>query len=137
MIIFRPSDKVRVQVGDVTVIMSPLISADRMKILDSLGTKVEAGQVGSSAGGYYEALRLSVKGIEAPGYELSDGSPIQLELDENGHLTSESLELLLAVLDNPKLIMIASNLLAKGLKNWEVEGVEIKGVEGDKPKKKA
>lgn len=124
MIIYRPGEKVSVKLGDVSIAISALRPEDKIAIASLVpnGAKSSQSEVVTMA---YETLRRAVKGIEAPEYEFSDGRPLSLEHGSDGRLTDESLAVLLQVVDSRKLVQMAVKLAGDGVRDWEIEGVQI------------
>lgn len=124
MIIYKPNERVTVKIGDVKIKITPLMPSDRVVLADILqaGAKSANKDIVKAA---YEALRLSVKEIDAPGYSFSDGQPISLSHGDDGRLTDESLAVLLQVIDAKKLTSMAIVMAGNGIREWEIEGVEI------------
>lgn len=124
MIIYKPNERVTVKIGEVSIVVSPLMPDDKIRIANKMpmGAKSSNGEIISAA---YETLKLAVKEINAPGFEFSDGTPITLAKKEDGSLTEDALAVLLQVVDSRKLTTIAIQLAGEGVKNWEIEGVEL------------
>lgn len=138
MIIYKPTDKVDVQIGDVTLTICPLSRGQRIKLLAAMDESAKGGF--SQKGNLeiaYETIKMSVKGINAPGYQTADGSEISMQLDDSGALSEESLELLLALLGTQKLAVLAGSMLSETISQWNIPGVEIIGLAKDTQEKKA
>lgn len=129
MIIYRPTDKIELQIGEVTMVISPLSRAQRVKLLSIMD---ESGKEGVSKKANleltHETIRMSVKSISAPGYKTSDDKEIELQLNDLNELTEDSLELVLAILSTQQLALIAGTLLTETVKKWSIPGVEVKGL---------
>ena len=124
MIIYRPNERVTVKIGSVSIVISPLSPADKLKVADAVGRGAQqtASEVLPMT---YTALKLAVKGIDAPGYEFSDGTPITLAMGPDGNLTDEGLAVLLEVVNSDTLLPFAALLYKDGIRDWNIPGVEI------------
>lgn len=140
--IYRPNDRVAVKIGDVTVFISPLTpqrKAELVRLTGELTPRLKSEDKGVQAAAINEStmatLKLAVKGIEAPGYSFPDGSPISLATEPDGTLSDEGLTVLFAILEQSKLMLIASKYLSEGIKQWDIDGVEVKTQSADEQKK--
>ena len=137
MIIYRPGEKVRVKLGAVSIFISALRPEDKVALATLVpnGAKSLQPEIVTMA---YETLRRAVKGIEAPGYEFSDGRPLSLEYGDDGRMTDESLAVLLQVVDSRNLVQMAVKLAGDGVRDWEIPGVEIveTGKKSEQPEEK-
>lgn len=124
MIVYKPSDRVRVKFGPVTITVSPLAPHERIQVANKAVRGVDAGMNGIAPLAY-ETLRVAVKEVDAPGFEFPDGSPITLERGEDGLITDEGLAVLLQICDSAKLVSWAVQLAAKGVGDWGFEDVEV------------
>lgn len=100
--IYRLSDRIKLKIDDLIVIISPL----------SIHQKASVEEVASSAGlikGTIEAIRYSVKDIS--GLKDSEGNDYELQYDENGNLSDESLNDLFNIEQSFKLSAVALNLV--------------------------
>lgn len=110
--------------------MSPLSRRERAslaKILES----------GSHLDFSYEMIRYSVKDFQAPEFTRADGSAIAATLGDDGYLSEESLELLLSIIKEEKMITVASKALALGYQEWGLPDVEVVGPVETAQEKKA
>lgn len=131
--IYRPSDRVAVKIGDVTIFISPLTpqkKAELIRLANELSPRLRSEDKTVQAAAINEStmatLRYAVKGIEAPGYAFPDGSPISLSTEPDGCLSEEGLSVLFAILDQTKLMLVASSYLKDGIKQWDIDGIEVK-----------
>lgn len=136
MIIYKPNEKVTVKIGAVSIVISPLMPDDKIRIASKMpmGSKSSNGEIISAA---YETLKLAVKDIDAPGYEFSDGKPISLSKKDDGSLTDDALAVLLQVVDSRKLTSMAIQLAGDGVRDWDIEGVELVEQKKPEPEKKS
>lgn len=124
MVVYKCSDRVPVRIGEITVWISPLSGMQKAKILSL--TKMKGGQeIPDAVGMALLTLKMAVKAIDCPEAVFADGDKVELKLDPNGELDDESLDVLLQVADNDKIITVASMLAAKGLAGWEIPGVKV------------
>jgi hypothetical protein len=70
-----------------------------------------------------ETLRSSLKSVD--GIEYADGSMFQVELDESGNASEESISELLQIDGIDKLVTVCSSFAMKEIKSLQLEGVEI------------
>lgn len=140
--IYRPTDRVPVKIGDVTVFISPLTpqrKAELIRLTSDLTPRLKSEDKAVQANAINEStmatLKYAVKGIEAPGYSFPDGSPITLSVEPDGTLSEDGLSVLFAILEQSKLMLIASKYLAEGIKHWDIDGVEVKIPAPDDQKK--
>ncbi len=135
MKILKNTDRVKIDIGDVTISISPLSFNQKTEIqkymIEAASGKIESGMKGAKL-----AIQYAVKSID--GVEDVDGNKYELELD-NDILTDECIEELLNSEINNELSLICINLLSGIPKefidpatNKPLEGVSIKK---QKPKK--
>jgi hypothetical protein len=122
MIVYRPSDRIPLQVGDGIIYVSPLSYEQKLRLLGL--TKVLGGEEETPGLKYtLELLRECVKGTE--NFTCADGSPWELKHDPDGRLTKESAEDLLLIGNADKLIIAIGKLMNEGIMAHKVEGVKI------------
>lgn len=109
MKIYRATDKIKIKIDDVTVIVSPLSYERKTEVqtymLEALKGDMKAGMEGAKL-----AIKYAVKGVE--GAEYSDGTPFELQ-EENGVLTDESVDELINCEMAEKLSVVCCSLLTK------------------------
>lgn len=121
MIVYRTSDRIPVQVGDLELLFAPLSFAQKTEINSHV--KLEAGKEQPEGVKIaYLYLKYGIKGLK--GCTLSDGSEYELQFDSAGNLTDESVDDLLSLENSPKIIRICA-LLANQIAKHEVEGVTV------------
>lgn len=122
MIVYRPSDRIPLQIGDAKVCVSPLSYEQKVKLLGL--TKLLGGEEETPGLKYaLELLRECVKSVE--NISLADGTPWELQFDPDGRLTKECAEDLLLIGNADKLIIAIGKLMNEGIANHKVEGVKI------------
>ncbi|TXH09496.1 MAG: hypothetical protein E6R04_07975 [Spirochaetes bacterium] len=132
MIVYRPSDRIAVKVGELTVWISPLSYEEKTNLLST--TKMVGGKAVSDAGKMsYLTLKYSIKKVEGlESCKFADGSPCTMEFGADGYPTDESLETLLAIFGNTTSAQLSSSLVLGNYKNTSIEGVEFIGPESKK-----
>lgn len=97
MIIYRPTDRIRVQVGEVVLKVAPLTYEQKTQLLSH--TVMRNGEpVRDGARSSFLTLKKAIKEVEKlPELKYADGSPVEFKW-EDGELSEESLEVLLQVL---------------------------------------
>jgi len=121
-IVYRTSDRLKVKVGGLVVVISPLNRYQKAKIQSLI---MEDKMYDSAA----EALKCSIKGIE--GLTLPDGSDYKVDMDDNKELSDEALDDLLNLDVAGELTTIAVSLLNGVPKEFvnPTTGKKLKGVE--------
>ena len=124
MLILRNTDRVPCKIGKITLWVSPITWAEKTNLFKMVSLK--GGQEKTDETGMLiETLRLSIKKVDGLShYKFSDGSKASLEFDDNGRLTTESLELLIRLLGPVPVSRISSAILTDAL-NDDIEGFEI------------
>jgi hypothetical protein len=126
MIIYKTTDRIRVEIGGITFLLSPLSWDQKQDILNEV--KLIEGKP-NNRNSTYKSLKYAVKGIE--GVKLADGSPYVINL-ENGLISDECVEDLLNLEIAPKLIMTSYSFvhgvpskIVNPVTGEAVDGVEI------------
>lgn len=136
MLILRTTDLVPCTINDLTVWVSPLSWADQASLyrfnrMESGEIKVDETQM------LFETLRLSVKKVDGfSGHQYADGTNIELQFDDSGHLDAESLECLIRVIGLAPMSTLSSALISNNL-NEKLRGWEIKFDKIESTKKKS
>lgn len=97
LVVYRPSDKITIRVGDVVIKVSPLTYEQKTKVLSQV--KMEGGKaVQDGARSSFLTMKYSIREVVSglPEMRYPDGELVTLQW-EDGQLTDESLELLLQV----------------------------------------
>ena len=124
MVIYRPSDRIPVVIGDVRLLISPLTGHQKTRILHL--TKMKGGdEVPDSAAMTIETIKYCVKGIECEKATFADGKPISFSFEENGELDEDSVSALFQLFDHSMLVTIATNLLAKTADSFDIPGATV------------
>lgn len=135
MIVYKLTDRIPVKFAGVTVWVSPLSYQQKSHVLAQ--TKIVKGEEIQDHGQMvFLAVKYAVKEIQ--GLVDSSGSPYELAFDSDGTLTDACASDLMQMDAHPKLILACSHLM-NGIKEYEIEGVEIdlsKVKPGDQPQKK-
>lgn len=121
MIIYKLTDRIPVQIGDLRFLISPLSSAQKLEIISQV--KMSSGK---EVHDYTKQALLSIKhGVKkVEGLKCFDGSEYELEFDESGSLTDDSVSELLQMEGSDKLIIVCSTLLNQ-IKEVNLEGVKV------------
>lgn len=125
MIIYKPTDRIEVKIGEVRLKISPLTALQKTNLMSI--TKMKGGEeVADLSQMALMTLKYSVKDISGVNATFADGSEFKLDYEEDGTLSEDGLTALMQVLDNGTLTNIAARLLGKGISGLnEVPGVEI------------
>lgn len=125
MVIYRPSDKIPVKIGDLTLLISPL-SAEQNAMILSL-TRMKGGEeVADAARMALVTLKYCVKEVQGlNGATFADGSPVSFDFDENGILTDDSITVLYGLLNTATLNLLAAKLATEGIKKHDIPGVSF------------
>lgn len=123
VVVYRTTDKIPVRFPNNRVVfISPMSSGQRTELMGM--THIEGGNVVVDHNVMNQAIKWSVKGIEGFDDTYADGSKLELEFDENGHLTEDSLTELEQALGRNKVLEFAAQLAARErLQDCVVEGV--------------
>lgn len=134
MIIYKTTDRIKIDIAGVVFHLSPLTWDQKQDILNE--TRLKEGEQ-TNRNSTYKSIKYAVKNIE--GLELSDGSPYVIEL-KDGVLTDECVEDILNLELSPKLIMSCyamvhgvPNEIRNPVTGETIEGVKI--VQKDSKKK--
>ena len=103
-IIYRKTDRVKIEVDDLVISICPLGHHEKNKIQSLL----VGGNVDSLMAGATLALKSAIKAVK--GLKLQDGEDYQLEF-ENGELTDDALSELMNVECNSKITAICLQLM--------------------------
>ena len=121
MIIYRLTDRIPIQIGEIRFWVSPLSYEQKIRLSEL--TKLKGGkEVIDQPRVVAHCLKFSLKEVE--GLTLADGSPYVLEFDPDGSLSDASVSELLQMEKAPKL-MDAVASLANEIKEWSIPGVKI------------
>lgn len=133
--IFRPSDKIPVKIGDITITISPMTLAHKTELQSiMLSAKTDPMRAVKGAG---LAIRFAVKGVS--GVECMDGTPWEPQFDSDGSLTETSCDELLNLEESPKLIALCTQLVAGVPVNGVIDpstGKPMEGITVELPKVK-
>lgn len=128
MKIFKSSDEISIKIDDVVVKVSPLTYEHKLEVqdymLDAAKGDFKAGMEGAKL-----AIKYAVKGMS--GVELADGTPYELEFENDG-LSNECIGDLINSEMSNKLTIICCSLLTGIASNFidpntgkKLEGVSI------------
>lgn len=121
MIIYKMSDRIPIEIGDVKFWVSPL-NFEQKTALAAQVKMVSGVEQPDSVKIAYLAVKYSVKEIE--GVKSSDGSNYQLEFMGDGALTDECVSELLQLEHSPLLVTACSHLIG-AIKDHNIPGVKI------------
>lgn len=136
MIIYKPSDRITLKIGDVSLKISPLTALQKVSLM-SLSKMVGGKEVADTSMMAMMTIKYSVKEISGVTATFSDGSDFSLSYDPDGTLSDDALTSLMQILDNGTLTQIAAQLLTTGVQGINVPGVEIEAGGGVEVKKKS
>jgi hypothetical protein len=126
MIVYRLTDRLPIKIDELTFWIAPL-SFEKKQVLSTY-TRMNGGvETIDFQKVAVATLKFTIKGVE--GLTLADGSDYELEFDPAGDLTDESVDVLLRLVQNERLI-VACSRLANEFKEHEIPGVviDMKGV---------
>ncbi len=124
MIIYRPSDRISLRLGAVTLKVSPLTALQKANLMSY--TKMVGGkEVADTSLMAVMTIKYCLKEISGVDATFADGTPFSISLDPDGVLSDESLTSVMQVLDNGLLTQIAAQVLTTGIHNLAVPGVEV------------
>lgn len=124
--IYKLSDKIKYNVGDISFEISPLNVHDKAT-LHSFMAKGQEGDLNSLMLGSAEAIKMGIKSIT--GIENEDGSPYMLQFDSNNRLTDECVADLMNLKECNQLITLCASLIS-GIPDVLPMGVSL--AEGNK-----
>lgn len=127
--IYRTTDRIPVNIGDVKVWLAPMSSENRIKLQALI--RVEAGEiiVDQERMGLF-AIRCCVKDVE--GIEYADGTAYKPEIVDDV-MTEDSISELLQACDMAKLMLASTRMMRVDAKTQLPPGVKLK--KSDKPKR--
>jgi len=126
MVIYRLSDRIPVQVGELKFWLSPLSYEQKTNLLDC--KKMQAGVEVTDGGQRARlALKFAVKGVE--GLKCADGTDYAPTMDSDGTLAMSSVDELINLDGCLPLVKVCVGLI-NGVGGDEIEGatVDLKGV---------
>lgn len=135
MIIYKPSDRVEIKIGNVKIKLSPLTALQKANLMGL--TKMSGGrEVVDTSMMAIMTIKYSVKEVSGIDAKFADGSDFALSYDPDGTISEESLSALMQVLDNGLMTQVAAQLLTTGMQDISVPGVEVIAGSGVDVKKK-
>ena len=90
--VYRATDRIKIQIGEATLIVKPLSYKDKNDWLTCI-TSSSGTQLENALKGLAILMRATIKEID--GVIFTDGEKFSLEFDENGKLTEDSVDTLL------------------------------------------
>ena len=136
MIIYKPSDRILLKIGDISLKVSPLTALQKANLMSL--TKMSAGrEVTDTSLMAIMTIKYSVKEIYGVDATFADGTEFALSYDPDGTLSEESLTAIMQILDNGTLTQIAAQLLTTGVQSIKVPGVEVDAGKSVEVKKKS
>lgn len=121
MIVYKMSDRIPVEIGDVKFWVSPLSYGQKME-LASCSTMVSGEQKIDGPRFATLLIKFSVKEVE--GITNFDGTPYELQFDKDGTLSQECLDEILQIEQSPGLLKAATHLFTS-MTDYELDGVKI------------
>lgn len=128
--IYKLTDKIKYQIGELSVSISPLSVNDKNILIDYQVKGTAKRDVNALLEGAIYTIQCAVKAVS--GLEDSEGNPYQLQFDESGKLTRECAEELLNIEQSNQLISLCASF-ANGVPSKLPEGVSV----AESPNKKA
>lgn len=122
MIIYRPTDQIPVKIGEVTFWLSPLSHSQRQEILAL--TVVKAGEERTRPMEMAQ-LTLSISLRKIVGVNDADGSPYELEFDENGRVTLDCINDIFTLDGADNLIRVSGKFAMNEISDPKLEGVVV------------
>jgi len=136
MIIYKPTDRIALKIGDIIVKVSPLTALQKANLMSL--TKLSAGrEVADTSMMAIMTIKYCVKELIGVQATFADGTEFSLSYDPDGTLSEESLSSVMQILDNGILTQVAAQLLTTGVQNIRVPGVEVESGAGVEVKKKS
>lgn len=121
MIVYKMSDRIPIEIGEVKFWVSPL----------SYGQKMELASCSSTVSGEQKIdgqkfatllMKFSIKEVE--GITNFDGTPYVISFDKDGTLSQDSLDELLQIEQSASVLKAATHLFTS-MSDYEVDGVKI------------
>lgn len=106
--IYRASDRIPVQIDDITVVIAPLTFNQKSE-LQSIMLSAKSDPMNAVKGARL-AIKFAVK--EVRGLEDIDGKEYKITTDDSGLISDESVDDLLNIQEQPKLIALCTQLIA-------------------------
>lgn len=119
--LYKKTDRITYAIGDIKVKVSPMTLHTKLE-LTKLMRNAEDGSLDSIMNASIYALKSCIKGLS--GVENQDGSPYELQFDDNGSLTDDCVEELLNLEESSLMIGLCSSLLA-GIKTDLPNGISL------------
>lgn len=132
MIIYRTSDRIPVQIGEVRFLISPLSFSQRSAIAQLSQLKAGTEHMDLSKIGKM-TVRYAVKGVT--GLKTSTGDDYVPDFEADGSLSDDSVEDILGLDLMPKLMTVCGKLM-ESISDHAIEGVKI-DIQGVHSAKKA
>lgn len=136
MIVYRTTDRVPVKVAGLTFWVSPLSFEQKAKIFDLI-SRDGGVEVVKGLASVQMLLKFSVKEVE--GLQNPDGTEFKVDLDSDGNLDDDCVDILLNLPDFGKISQLLQTWLQQEIKDPGIEGVEVdfKGIRNIKKKSSA
>ena len=130
MILYRPTDVIKVKFDSVVFTISPLSTEQKMEIKRRAVKYLQGNETVDEFALVQSSLMHSLKSVK--GIHYLDGTEFELEFDENGLAKEECVQELFNSENSAKVLNIATSLM-----NGELSKIsEIDGVKVELPKKK-
>jgi hypothetical protein len=121
MIIYRLTDRIPVEIGEVKFWLSPLSYSQKVVLAELYQMKAGVEHQDTHRA-VLLSIKYSVKGVE--GIKQSDGSDYALSFDADGTLSDQCVQELLGI-DQAKQLVDACQYLSLVIKEHQIEGVRI------------
>lgn len=135
MIIYKPTDRISLKIGDAIIKVSPLTALQKANLM-SLTKMVGGAEVADTSLMAIMTIKYCIKEVSGIEAHYADGEPFVLTYDPDGTISEESLTCITQIFDTGLLTQIAAQMLTTGVQSIKVPGVEIQAGEGVESKKK-
>lgn len=131
MIIYRPTDRIPVLIGDVTFWVRPLTKGQRDELY-ALVTRAKGEDTEDQMKTSKLAIKWCVSDVE--GLVFFDGEKFPVNVGPDGFLTDETVDSIVDLEIGPDVIVTIGKLAFAGIKAHEIPGVtiDLKGVKSVK-----
>lgn len=130
IVIPRVSDRIKIKVGEVSFLISPLSVEHKFKLMEYMNLDGGQDKKNMVKMSFY-SVKYSLKGID--GVVDGDGKPYELQFGPDGSLTDDCFSEVMGLLGNDKLAATCL-ALAMGQDAPKIEGVEVEMPSGAKKK---
>lgn len=136
--VYRMKDKRNIQIGDITISVSPLTSFDKAELAEEANKAAINNSPKDLLNITYTVLKKCLKDVK--GVEYDDDESFRIEFDESGMVSQDSIDELMTLEFNNEMIAVCMSLMnnygtsefvdpntGKKLENVNVESENKKG----------